>query len=383
MSGSARIPGLVRASLIVWRARRIANPGRRLRYLRGATAQSSARRFGSWTRVACVVCLSFVPFQPVRNAIAPRPWKSAASSAAERLPAVWLVEQDRDHESYSNGLRIENRYLVDSRPRRYAVFARDNPDADRVDWRTGPPAGIVYHSTESDMAPLEPEQSARQLQFDEALLDYVRRRRSYHFVIDRFGRVYRVVAENDAASHAGHSVWVDAHWVYLNLNTAFLGVAFESRTENGQEKPLEPPQIQAGRMLTDLLRSRYRLPTENCITHAQVSVNPGNMRIAYHTDWASNFPFAAMGLPDNYGEPVAGVEWFGFGYDPALVDASGGRAWPGLLLAQQNVAGEAIVEGLSAAEYVRLLHHRYRRKIAALERQGAALQNNEEIPNEH
>ena len=310
--------------------------------------------------------------------MAPRPWRVARSQHAEQAaPNVWQVEKARDHDSYSNGLRVENRYVVDNSPRLYAVFERGRPDLDRVEWRTQP-AGIVYHATESDLAPLEPDQSQRQLRYDEALLEYVRRRHSYHFVIDRFGRVYRVVAENDIAFHAGHSIWEDGQWLYLNLNAAFLGVAFESRTENGQERPLEGPQIQAGRMLTDMLRSRYRLPAASCVTHAQVSVNPRSMVIAYHTDWASNFPFAAMGLADNYELPVAGVAFFGFSYDPALVRASGGREWPGLTIAKETIEQEAAGQGLFTTQYVRLLRNRYRQKTAVLKRRGAAFEESEE-----
>ena len=40
------------------------------------------------------------------------------------------------------------------------------------------------------------------MRLGESLLEYVRRGRAYHYLIDRFGRVYRVVAESDAANHA-------------------------------------------------------------------------------------------------------------------------------------------------------------------------------------
>jgi len=42
-------------------------------------------------------------------------------------------------------------------------------------------------------------------------------------------------------------------------------------------------------MLTDMLRKRYGIPAGNCVTHAQVSVNPSNLLIGYHIDWASSF----------------------------------------------------------------------------------------------
>jgi hypothetical protein len=36
------------------------------------------------------------------------------------------------------------------------------------------------------------------------------------------------------------------------------------------------------------------------VVHAQVSINPGNRRIGWHTDWGAGFPFREIGLPDNY-----------------------------------------------------------------------------------
>lgn len=135
----------------------------------------------------------------------------------------------------------------------------------------------------------------------ESLIEYVQRKRAYHFLIDRFGRVYRVVAETDAANHAGFSVWADESSVYVNLNESFLGVSFEAETQPGQMQPsVSPAQVRAAAMLTEMLRSRYAIPAANCVTHAQVSVNPSNMRVGYHTDWASSFPFEELGLPDNY-----------------------------------------------------------------------------------
>ena len=53
-------------------------------------------------------------------------------------------------------------------------------------------------------------------------------RRSYHYVIDRFGRVWRTVPEGSIAFHAGFSVWGDRSALFVNLNSSFLGVALES-----------------------------------------------------------------------------------------------------------------------------------------------------------
>jgi len=373
MSGSAKVPGLARATVIEWRARRIADSLCRLQYLRGETERRTGKRLAVWTRVACGLVFLFTPVIPAREAVL----MPAAVGQTEPPPAVWLVETAMDHQTYSNGLRIDNRYQTQTHGRSYGVFARSRLDRETFERRTEP-AGIVYHATESDLAPFEPSQNLRLQRIDEALLDYVRRRQSYHFVIDRFGRVYRVVVESDAANHAGHSVWADREWVYCNLNSAFLGIAFEARTEAGQKAPLDMAQIRAGRALTDMLRSRYRILAENCVTHAQVSVNPSNMEIGYHTDWATRFPFEAMGLPDNYRLPVAGVLLFGFGYSTPFLEAVHGRVWPGLSSAEETVAEQAAARGLSPAGYARLLRSRYRMKREALHRAGAFEETNDE-----
>ena len=84
--------------------------------------------------------------------------------------------------------------------------------------------------TEGDQVPFEVEQSEELRRIGHELLLYVRSKRAYHFLIDRFGRVFRLVIESDTANHAGHSVWADARWRYVDLNASFLGVAFEART---------------------------------------------------------------------------------------------------------------------------------------------------------
>ena len=97
--------------------------------------------------------------------------------------------------------------------------------------------GIVYHTTESHGAPFEAKQNQVLKRQGENLLEFVRDKQAYHYVIDRFGRVHRIVAESDTANHAGSSVWADAKWVYLNLNSSFLGVSFEGETADSEGKP--------------------------------------------------------------------------------------------------------------------------------------------------
>jgi hypothetical protein len=119
-------------------------------------------------------------------------------------------------------------------------------------------------------------------------------------------------------------------------------------------------------MLTEMLRSRYGIAAENCVTHAQVSVNPDNMRIGSHTDWASAFPFRALGLPDNYAAPLASLYAFGFEYDSVFLKATGER-WKGLDLAETQVAAQAGAEGIPVANYRAMLQHRYKDILIVLQ----------------
>jgi hypothetical protein len=290
-----------------------------------------------------------------------------ATGATDVYPKVWVVEKTPEFEVYSNGLRIDDRYAVSNQDRLfYPVYQRSAIDPDQPEWRTEP-AGIVYHTTESDQADFEADQNVQLKRIGKDVLNFVKRHRCYHFVIDRFGQVFRVVQESDVANHAGYSVWADDKVVYVNLNHSFLGIAFETQTQIGQDLPsANPAQIRAARTLTEMLRAKYRIPSSNCVTHAQVSVNPGNMLIGYHTDWAGNFPFTEVGLRDNYTAPPASISAFGFDYDPVFVHATGVRIWQGLALAEDEVRVDAIAGGLTVPQYRAILQKKYKQIIAAL-----------------
>jgi hypothetical protein len=202
------------------------------------------------------------------------------------------------------------------------------------------PVGILFHTSESDLWPLEAD-FAKQLRRGSAgLLRYVQREQSYNYVIDRFGRVYRVVDDDSRAHHAGHAVWARNDEVYLDLNSAFLGVAFESRWEGGRTLPITRAQLIAGRNLTNYLRQRFAIAPEMCVTHGLASVSPKRGLIGYHRDWARGFPFTSFGLPDLYAQPPPSVTLFGFRYDAEFLRSVGER-WPGLIAADLQLAEEA------------------------------------------
>jgi hypothetical protein len=138
---------------------------------------------------------------------------------------------------------------------------------------------------------------------------------------------------------------------FLPPHLGILAVSFETTTEPGQEDPtVSPAQIHSAAMLTEMLRGRYGIPAGNCVTHAQVSVNPENMRVGFHTDWASSFPFAQLGLPDNYARPLPSMTVCGFEYDATFMEWAGTRLYAGVELAEYELARDAAASGVTVGE---------------------------------
>jgi N-acetylmuramoyl-L-alanine amidase len=257
--------------------------------------------------------------------------------AAVTPSAIWLVEKGKDWELYSNGLRIDTSHSVAGEARRFKVFEAGVGMRDEV---YAKPVGIVFHTSESDIWPLEASFNENLRDSTQRLLRYLVRNRCYNYLIDRFGRVYRIVDEETKANHAGTSIWANGKTIYLNLNASFLGVSFETRWEGGRALPITEAQLAAGRNLTEYLRQRWDIPGSMCVGHGLVSVNPQKHLIGNHMDWARGFPWAAFGLPDQYAQPPASVARFGFGYDDDFLKVLG-RPWPGVLEAEAGLARDA------------------------------------------
>lgn len=288
-----------------------------------------------------------------------------ASKVAEGLPdyspeKVWLVEEKDNYERYSNGARIIRDYETKNHARAFHVYGPDGAPKGE----TGrAPVGIVYHTSESDLMPFVEDNSDAIETRTQNLLEYVRRNASYNYVIDRFGQIYRVVRDGDAANHAGNSVWAGHEGLYVGLNESFIGVAFETKTEAGEEERLTEAQVISGRLLTQVLRSRHQIHDANTVAHGLVSVNPQNMRICFHSDWARGFPFEAMGLSDKYRIPPASVTEFGFTYDSEIVERLGGSLWPGVAEAEERFKQRAAEAGLKLEELRRKMREEYRQRM--------------------
>jgi hypothetical protein len=363
------LSALAQASKIERRAQKISDPIERLKYLRCARASAARKPFQVLRWTASLVLAIAVAFLGTRDAQSRQPIVSKREPSATPVhgretdtPVAWPVEQNSQYDLYSNGLRIENTLEISSEPRSYSPIGRETGVPGP---RRSQPTGIVFHMTESPQASFEPGQKSALMRIGEGLLVYVRNKRAYHFVIDRFGRVHRIVVESDTANHAGNSVWADSQWAYLDLNASFIGVAFEARTQADQPA-VNDPQLHAAKLLTEMLRGKYNLPAENCVTHAQVSVNPGNMRIGWHTDWGNTFAFSELGLPDNYGIPNPALYLFGFEYDEAYVKSTGPGLWKGLASAEELLRQSAADHGLTVAQYRKILQQRYKGARSAL-----------------
>jgi hypothetical protein len=364
--------------VVSWCAERISDPVLRLKFLQAAAPalklQAPPRKRPIYRRIPLLgyvvapLVLLPVTILLIRTTSQARPVpypKPPAAMVEKRAAEVWLVEQGGSSETYSNGLRIDNRFTVSNHPRSYLAFPLGGGSARPATV----PVGIVFHTTESLQAPFEPEQNRVLKRIGESLVEYVRRRRAYNFLIDRFGRVYRIVRETDAANHAGYSVWADEHWFYVNLNESFLGVSFEAETAPGAaENRMTEAQVRAAAMLVEMLRSRYHIAAANCVTHGQVSVNPSNMMAGYHIDWASGFPFESIGLRDNYSQPLPAIWAFGFEADTAFLRNAGPRLAASAAMAEQSLAETAHIAGLSLRSYRKVLRKQYKDRLAELRR---------------
>lgn len=271
-----------------------------------------------------------------------------ASGAGLTLDQVWLAEEGEGFEFYSNGARVLTEFETTGTKRGFYKFDLESLASSSGEAFSSP-VGIVYHVSESDLLPFADRYNSSLQNHSRALLEYARAHRLYNYLIDRFGRTYRIVRDEFEANHAGNSVWSDGRSVYVNLSASFLGICFEGRGAAMGAEGINEAQIYAARVLTAVLRSKYGIDDANCVTHGLVSVNPSNHLMGYHTDWVSEFPFEALGLSNKYETELAAISRLGFGYDQAYVSAAGGK-WPGLEKADARLKEAAEKEGSSVED---------------------------------
>ncbi len=308
--------------------------------------------------------------------------------ANEKLSAylnkvIWIIENTPDIEFYSNRLQIITTYMVDNIPRNYYKFPKNSVQLPAKDLSPKDMAsditGILYHASESDIFDYKPEMTSSIKRYSKALIKYLCKKKSYHYFIDRFGRVYRLVKDEHAAFHGGNSVWADDESIYLNLNHAFIGICFEGRdfetvdksaaadddkkgTPNismMQTSSINEAQIRSGKELTDLLRVKYNISQHNCVPHSLASVNARSLLIGHHLDLSYGFPFNEYELSNKYNEPLPSITEFGFSYDKYFEKIFGAKKWPGISYSEELLKKQAKKKNLPLPEYRNLLNKKF------------------------
>ena len=288
---------------------------------------------------------------------------SIGSEAGLGLDRVWLAESGEGYEFYSNGARVLTEFETTGAERHFYRFSLDDFSRGSDTFELADkPVGIVYHLSEGDLLPFDDRYNSSLKNHSRALLEYARAHALYNYVIDRFGRTYRIVRDEYGSNHAGNSVWGDGRSFYVNLSSSFLGICFEGKSGSGRGADgINEAQIYAARSLTVVLRSKYGIEDANCVTHGLVSVNPSNKLMGYHTDWVAGFPFEALGLTDKYQAELVAVSRFGFRYDQQYIRAAGGKRWPGLERSDQMLSEAAKRAGVSEEEERNLLWPAFQR----------------------
>src|SRR5437016_9680018 len=141
-------------------ATQIHDPVQRLRFLQAVapkpgSAWKSPKKVGLMGLFVLFVAGGTLSLQSVRadNRTSPAlPRVHYANVRIEQPTRIWQVEKTEAYESYSNGLRIENRYSVSHRPRAYRVLATGRPQNTQEDTQVqtrSSPAANVLRTTES------------------------------------------------------------------------------------------------------------------------------------------------------------------------------------------------------------------------------------------
>jgi N-acetylmuramoyl-L-alanine amidase-like protein len=283
-------------------------------------------------------------FSPDAKALA-----AIGSGAGLALDKVWLAEEGEGYEFYSNGARVLTEHRTNGHPRSFYRFTVDAVlNGSNQTELLSTPVGIVYHLSESDLIPFDDRYNSSLQVHSKSLIEYAREHRLYNYVIDRFGRTYLIVRDQDAASHAGNSIWSDGRNVFVNLSSSFIGICFEGKSGSGTGADgINEAQLYAARVLTAVLRSKYGISDANCVTHGLVSMNPSNKLMGYHTDWLEGFPFEALGLSSKYETEMFAISGFGFTYDQTYTARAGGKGWSGLIKADAVLREAAIKKGVT------------------------------------
>ena len=118
---------------------------------------------------------------------------------------------------------------------------------------------IVLHSTEGTRKSDIP-----------ILLGHTHRKVSTHYYIQRDGKIFQYVPDNQAAWHAGASSWLgqSAGWIQSHS----IGIELENRNTRTIEREDYPDvQYRAALELVKELTRKYRVPSDNLVRHTDIA----------------------------------------------------------------------------------------------------------------
>ncbi len=107
---------------------------------------------------------------------------------------------------------------------------------------------------------------------------------SAHYLVDRDGRIYQLVADADRAWHAGTCA---LRGVVTDMNARSLGI--ELVNDGTGRTPYTEQQYRALEALVPYLVTTYGVPPENVVGHKEVALPAGRK-----TDPSANFDFARI-----------------------------------------------------------------------------------------
>ena len=98
---------------------------------------------------------------------------------------------------------------------------------------------------------------------------------SSHFVINRNGRIYRLIQDNKIAWHAGKSCWGK----YKNLNKYSIGIELINKGHRFGYTKFTKEQISSLTKICKILIKKYKIKAKNIIGHSDVAplrkIDPG------------------------------------------------------------------------------------------------------------
>ncbi|WP_425405632.1 N-acetylmuramoyl-L-alanine amidase [Hwanghaeella sp.] len=155
---------------------------------------------------------------------------------------------------------------------------------------------------------------------------------SAHYLIDEDGTVYRLVAEEKRAWHAGLSYWRGQR----DVNSHSIGIELQNPGERFGYRPFAEPQMAALISLCRGILQRWQIPSRNVVGHSDIACDrkhdPGHLfnwqglaraGIGFWPDKFDARPEDLPGLLTEIGydpDCACAVEAFQRHYRPSLID---------------------------------------------------------------